>query len=62
MAFNEEPEYLGLGQESGETSTEEEDTEEGNLSWECELWDEDSDESCDNQDSLSMHDIGGRED
>ena len=47
---------LGLGQESGEwsTSTEDEDTEEGNLSGECELWDEDSDESSDNQDSLGM--------
>ena len=39
VAFKEEAEYLGLGQESGEwsTSTEEEDTEEGNLSGECEL-------------------------
>ena len=56
VAFKEEAEYLGLGQESGEwsTSTEEEDTEEGNLSGECELWDEDSDESSDNQDSLCM--------
>ena len=53
VAFKEEAEYLGLGQESGEwsTSTEEEDTEEGNLSW---VWDEDSDESSDNQDSLCM--------
>ena len=56
MAFKEEAEYLGLGQESGEwsTSTEEVDTEEGNLSGECKLWDEDSDESSDNQDSLCM--------
>ena len=56
LAFNEEAEYLGLGQEPGEwsTSTEEEDTEEGNLSGECEPWDEDSDESSDNQDSLCM--------
>ena len=58
VAFKEETEYLGLGQESGEwstsTSTEEEDTEEGNLSGECEIWDEDSDESSDNQDSLCM--------
>ena len=56
VAFKEEAEYLGLGQESGEwsTSTEEEATEEGNLSGECELWDEDSDESSDNQDSLCM--------
>ena len=56
VAFKEEAEYLGLGQESGEwsTSTEEEDTEEGNMSGECELWDEDSDESSDNQDGLCM--------
>ena len=56
VAFKEEAEYLGLGQESGEwsTPTQEEDTEEGNLSGECELWDEDSDESSDNQDSLCM--------
>ena len=56
VAFKEEAEYLGLGQESGEwsTSTEEEDTEEGNLSGECELWDEDSDESSDNQVTLCM--------
>ena len=56
VAFKEEDEYLGLGQESGEwsTSTEEEDTEAGNLSGECELWDGDSDESSDNQDSLCM--------
>ena len=56
VAFKEEAEYLGLGQESEEwsTSTEEEDTEEGNLSGECEPWDEDSDESSDNQDSLCM--------
>ena len=56
VAFKEEAEYLGLGQESGEwsTSTEEGDTEEGRLSGECELWDEDSDESSDNQDSLCM--------
>ena len=56
VAFKEEAEYLELGQESGEwsTSKEEEDTEEGNLSGECELWDEDSNESSDNQDSLCM--------
>ena len=56
VAFKEEAEYLGLGQESVEwsTSTEEEDTEEGNLSGECKLWDEDSNESSDNQDSLCM--------
>ena len=56
VAFKEEAEYLGLGQESAEwsTSTEEEDTEGGNFSGECEIWDEDSDESSDNQDSLCM--------
>ena len=54
VEFKEEAEYLGLGQESGEwsTSTEEGDTEGGNLSGECEMWDEDSDKSSDNQDSL----------
>ena len=56
VAFKEEAEYLGLGQDSGEwsTSKEEEDTEEGNLSGESELWDEDSNESSENQDSLCM--------
>ena len=56
VAFKKEAEYLGLGQESGEwsTSTEEEDTEEGNLTGECEIWDEDSDENSDNQDSICM--------
>ena len=56
VAFKEEAEYLGLGQESGDwsKSTEEEDTEEGILSGECELWDGDSNESSDNQDSLCM--------
>ena len=56
VEFKEEAEYLGLGQESGErsTSTEEGNTEGGNLSEECEMWDEDSEESSDNQDSLCM--------
>ena len=56
VAFKKKAEYLGLGEESGEwsTSTEEEDTEEGKLSGECEIWDEDSDENSDNQDSLCM--------
>ena len=50
----EEAEYLGLGQESGErsTSTEEENTEGENLSGECEMWDEDSEASSDNQDMI----------
>ena len=56
VEFNEEAEYLGLGQESGEwsTSTEEGDTDGGNFSGECEKWDEYSDENSDNQDSLCM--------
>ena len=56
VEFKEKAEYLGLGQKSGErsTSTEEGNTEGGNLSGECEMWDEDSEESSDNQDSLCM--------
>ena len=56
VAFKEEAEHLGLGQESGEwsTSTEEEETGEEKLSGECEVWDEDSEKSSDNQDSLCM--------
>ena len=56
VEFKEEAEYLGLGQESVErsTSTEEENTEGENLSGECEVWDEDSEASSDNQDSLCM--------
>ena len=56
VEFKVEAEYLGLGQESGErsTSTEEENTEGENLSGECEMWDEDSEASSDNQDSLCM--------
>ena len=56
VEFKKEAEYLGLGQESGErsTSTEEGNTEGGNSSGECEMWDEDSEESSDNQDSLCM--------
>ena len=56
MEFKEEAEYLGLGQESGEwsTSTEEGDTEGGNLSGQSEKWDKDSDENSENQDSLCM--------
>ena len=55
-AFKEEAEHLGLGQESGEwsTSTEEEETGEEKLSGECEVWDEDSEKSSDDQDSLCM--------
>ena len=56
MAFKEEAEHLGLGQESGEwfTSTEEEETGEEKLSGECEEWDKDSEKSSDDQDSLCM--------
>ena len=55
-AFKEEAEHLGLGQESGEwsMSTEEEETGEEKLSGECEEWDEDSEKSSDDQDSLCM--------
>ena len=56
VEFKEEAEYLRLGQESGERSTsrEKENTEGENLSGECEMWDEDSEASSDNQDSLCM--------
>ena len=42
VAFSEEAEHLGLGQESGEWPTAEEDAEEEKLSGECEESDEDS--------------------
>ena len=54
VAFKEEAEYLGTGQESGEWPTEEEDVGEKKLSGECEEWDEDSEGSSDDQDSLCM--------
>ena len=54
VAFKEEAEHLGLGQESGEWPTAEEDAEEEKLSGECEEWDEDSEKSSDDQDSLCM--------
>ena len=58
VEFKEEAEYLGPGQESGErsTSTEEENTEEENTEGEnlSGEWDEDSEASSDNQDSLCM--------
>ena len=50
VAFKEEAEHLGLGQESGERDK----AEEENLSGECEEWDEDSEKSNDDQDSLCM--------
>ena len=55
VTFKEDTEHLGLGQESGECSRfTEEGTGEGKLSGEREGWDEDSDESSENQDSLCM--------
>ena len=54
MAFKEEAEHLGIGQESGEWPTEEEDAGEEKLSRECEEWDEDPEGSSDDQDSLCM--------
>ena len=53
-AFKEEAEHLGLGQESGEWSTVEEDAEEEKLSGECEGWGGDSEKSSDEQNSLCM--------
>ena len=54
VAFKERAEHLGLEQESGEWPTVEEDAEEEKLSGECEEWDEDSEKSSDEQDSLCM--------
>ena len=56
VTFREEVEDLGLDQESGEWSRfmEEDETGEGKLSGEREEWDEDSDESSEDQDSLCM--------
>ena len=54
MAFKEGAEHLGLEQESGEWPTVEEDAEEEKLSGECEEWDEDSQKSSDDQDSLCV--------
>ena len=56
VTFREEVEHLGLDQESGEWSRimEEDETGEGKLSGEREEWDEDSDESSEDQDSLYM--------
>ena len=54
VAFKEEAEHLGLGQESGERDSAEEDAEEEKLSGECEEWDENSEKSNDDQDSLCM--------
>ena len=54
VAFKEKAEHLGLGQESGEWPTEEKDAGEEKLSGDCEEWDEDSEKSSDEQDSLCM--------
>ena len=54
VAFKEEVEHLGLGQESVEWPTVEEDAGEEKLSGECEEWYEDSEKSSDDQDSLCM--------
>ena len=54
VAFKEEAEHLGLEQESGEWPTVEEDAGEEKMSGECEEWDEDSEKSSDDQDSLCM--------
>ena len=49
VSFREEDEHLGLGQESGEWPTSEE-----KLSWESDEWDEDSENSSNDKDSLCM--------
>ncbi|XP_063728104.1 nucleoplasmin-like protein ANO39 [Symsagittifera roscoffensis] len=54
VEFKEEAERLGLEQESGEWPTVEEDAEEEKLSGECEEWDEGSQKSSDDPDSLCM--------
>ena len=54
VTFNEEAEHLGLGQESGEWATSEKDAEEEKLSGESNEWDEDSEKSSNDQDSLCM--------
>ena len=54
MSFREEAEHLGPVQESGEGPTSEEDAEEEKISGESDKWDEDSEESGDDQDSLCM--------
>ena len=54
VAFKDEVKHLGIGQESGEWPTAEEDAEEEKLSGESEEWDEDSEKSSDDQSSLCM--------
>ena len=54
VPFKEEIEHLGLDQESGEWQPPERDGEEENLSGDSEEWDEGSEKSADEQDSLCM--------
>ena len=54
VVFKEGTEHLGLEQESGEWPTVEEDAEEEKLCGECEEWDEDSEKSSEDQDTLCM--------
>ena len=54
VSFREEAEHLGLGQESGEWPTSEEDAEEEKLSGESDEWDEDSEKSGNDQDNLCV--------
>ena len=54
VAFKDDAEHLGLGQESGEWPTAEEDAGEEKLSGGSEEWDEDSEKSSDDQSSLCM--------
>ena len=54
VAFKEEAEHLGLGQESGEWPTVEEDAGEEKKPGECEEWDGDSETSSDSQNGLCM--------
>ena len=54
LTFNEAAEHLGLGQETGDRASSEEDAEEENLSGESDEWDEDSEKSSNDQDSVCM--------
>ena len=54
VSFSEESEDLGPGKESGEWPTSEEDAEEEKLSGQSDEWDEDSEKSGIDQDSLCM--------
>ena len=54
VSFREEVEHLEVGQESGEWPTSEKDAEEKKLSGESNEWDEDSEKSGDDQDSVCM--------